>query len=270
MKILLNNNDLNKTLKKYKNIGFVPTMGSIHRGHISLINKSKKQCSTTIVTLFVNPTQFNKKSDFKNYPRNIDKDLSILKNLKINFLYIPKTKDIYKYKRKNKIKLLKNEDILCAKYRKGHFEGVLDVMERFTKLINPKKIYMGEKDYQQYTLVKKFLEKKYNTKIICSKTIREKNKLALSSRNLLLDNKSYYKAGKIAENLIRFKKTLKKKINVNTLIRERKIFLEKQYKIKIEYFELRNEKTLKLSNTMFKSKIFLAYYLNKIRLIDNF
>jgi len=140
MKILLNNNDLNKTLKKYKNIGFVPTMGSIHRGHISLINKSKKQCSTTIVTLFVNPTQFNKKSDFKNYPRNIDKDLSILKNLKINFLYIPKTKDIYKYKRKNKIKLLKNEDILCAKYRKDHFEGVLDVMERFTKLINPKKI----------------------------------------------------------------------------------------------------------------------------------
>ena len=89
MKILLNNNDLNEALKNVSNLGFVPTMGSIHKGHISLINNSKKNCQKTIVSIFINPNQFNKKIDFEKYPRNIKKDLSILKRLKVNFLYLP-------------------------------------------------------------------------------------------------------------------------------------------------------------------------------------
>ena len=270
MKILLNNNDLNKTLKKYNNIGFVPTMGSIHNGHISLINKSKKQCSSTIVSIFVNPMQFDKKSDFKNYPRNIKKDLAVLKKLKIDFVYTPTIKNIYNFKRKKKIKLKKNQYILCAKYRKGHFEGVLDVMDRLTRLIKPKNIYMGEKDYQQFFLVNEFLKKKYKIKIICSKTVRENNKLALSSRNLMLDRKSFLKAGKITENLMKFKKTLRNKKKISYLLTKKKKILEKFFQIKIEYLELRKMNNLKTSKKITKSKLFLAYHLNNVRLIDNF
>ena len=103
MKILLNNKDLNEALNNVSNLGFVPTMGSLHNGHLSLIKKSKSQCKKTIVSIFINPTQFNKSSDFKKYPRNIKKDLSILKINKIDFLYMPKSQQIYKSKRAKKI-----------------------------------------------------------------------------------------------------------------------------------------------------------------------
>ncbi|MDC3028633.1 pantoate--beta-alanine ligase, partial [Candidatus Pelagibacter sp.] len=179
MKILLNNIDLNEALYGISNIGFVPTMGSLHKGHISLINKSLKECNKTIVSIFINPKQFNNKNDFKKYPRNYKKDLSILKKLKVNFVYIPKKNHIFKSKNQKKIKLLKKDKILCAKYRKGHFEGVIDVMDRLTMIIKPKKIFMGEKDFQQLYLVKSFIQNKYDSKVIECKTIRDTNKLAL-------------------------------------------------------------------------------------------
>src|SRR5210317_145191 len=177
MKIILSSSILKKELKTIKNLGFVPTMGSIHKGHESLINKSKKECRHTIVSIYVNPTQFNNSNDFKKYPKNINKDLKILKKLKVDLVFIPKTKDIYNSKRLKKISLNQKDKILCAKYRKGHFEGVIDVMDRLTKLIEPNKIFLGEKDYQQFYLLKKFIEKKYPSKIInCKKTKEYKEK----------------------------------------------------------------------------------------------
>ena len=158
MKILLNKNDLNEALYGVSNLGFVPTMGSLHLGHISLIKYSKKKCKKTIVSIFVNPSQFNNKNDYAKYPRNIKKDLLILKKAKVDFVFLPNKNDIYNFKRK--IKINKKDMILCAKYRKGHFEGVIDVMDRFTKMIKPKKIFMGEKDFQQLYLVKNYLKKK--------------------------------------------------------------------------------------------------------------
>ena len=181
MKILLNNNDLNKALVNRPNLGFVPTMGSLHKGHISLIKNSMKLCNKTIVSIYVNPTQFNNQKDFYNYPRNTRKDLSILKKMKVDFVYLPRKKQVYNKKRLEKIKIKKSDKILCAKFRKGHFEGVLDVMDRLTQLVRPKKIFMGEKDFQQLYLVKKFIENKYSIKIIPCKTIRNSKKLALSS-----------------------------------------------------------------------------------------
>ena len=146
MKILLTNNDLNEALYDVSNLGFVPTMGSLHKGHISLIKKSQKECHKTIVSIFINPTQFNNKNDFKSYPSNIKNDLEIIKKIhKIDFVYIPKFKDIYKNKGKSKIRIKKSDKILCAKFRKGHFEGVLDVMDKLTSLIKPKKNFYGKK-----------------------------------------------------------------------------------------------------------------------------
>ena len=270
MKILLNNNDLNRALKNVLKLGFVPTMGSIHDGHKSLIDKSKIECKETLVSIFVNPKQFNNKNDFQNYPKNIKKDLSLLKKMKVNYVYLPSYKDVYYPKKRMKISINKNDKILCAKFRNGHFEGVLEVMDRLTNLINPYKIYMGEKDYQQLYLVRNYINKKYKTKVVSCKTIRNKNKLALSSRNFHLTNKNLNIAEKISQNLLSFKKKLIKEKVISRSISLKKLELIRLFKINIEYLELRNKKNLKKTNKIKNSKLFFAYYINKIRLIDNY
>ncbi len=269
MKILINNNDLNEALNKVSNLGFVPTMGSLHEGHISLIRKSKKKTKKTIVSIFINPKQFNNKKDFKKYPKNIKKDLSILKSLNVDYLYLPKMSNIYDSKKNKKIQIKKNDKILCAKYRKGHFEGVLDVMDRLTNKINPNYIFMGIKDYQQLYLVKNYIEKKYKCKVVPCKTIRNSNNLALSSRNLLLNKKAIIHAEKLTQDLIKFKKNLIKVKNIEDSLNLKKKELSKLYNVDIEYLELRNERTLKKANNKY-SKLFISYYLNNVRLIDNF
>tara|TARA_Y100000816_G_C26035256_1_gene542064 strand:+ start:36 stop:842 length:807 start_codon:yes stop_codon:yes gene_type:complete len=268
MKILVNKDDLNEALNNVSNLGFVPTMGSLHQGHISLIKRSQIECKKTIVSIFVNPTQFNNKLDYNRYPRNRKKDLSILKRLKVDFVFLPNKKNIYNSKRE--IKIPQKDKILCAKYREGHFEGVIDIMDRLTKLIKPKKIFMGEKDFQQVYLVKNFLKKRNKSRIISCKTIRDNYKLALSSRNSLLNNKELKTARKIANNLINLKKRLVKKKDLQKLISFKKKEFNNLKNINVEYLELRNKFTLKKSNKVKNSKIFIAYYINKIRLIDNF
>ena len=270
MKLIKQITDLNKAISNQKELGFVPTMGSLHKGHASLIKSSKKKCKKTLVSIFVNPTQFNNTNDFKTYPRNLDKDIKLLKKLKVDFLYLPKVNQIYTNKKHNIIRLNKSQKILCAKFRKGHFEGVLDVMNRFTSLIKPKNVFMGEKDYQQFFLVRKFIERKYKTKVIACRTIRDTNKIALSSRNSLMDLESFKKAGKISLELIKLKNLIKKDIKDKKLIKKIKSDLIKKFKIKIEYLECRNIINL---NTNLKNKpfkLFVAYYVKNVRLIDNF
>jgi len=271
MKILLNNKTLIRKIRPFNDIGFIPTMGGIHKGHISLIQRSKRVCKKTIVSIFVNPKQFNNKKDFKSYPVNIKKDLSILKKIKgIDFVYIPKFQDIYETKKKSKIKINIKDKILCAKFRNGHFEGVLDVMDRLTNLIKPKKIFMGKKDFQQLFLVKNFIEKKHKTKVIGCKTIRDKNKFALSSRNYLFNKDDLNVAGNISKMFFLVKKMIKKNKNIDKLLFETKKNMQKKFEIKIEYMELRNKKNLFLSKKIRDSKLFVAYYLKNVRLIDNF
>tara|TARA_Y200000002_G_C22637773_1_gene645512 strand:+ start:43 stop:858 length:816 start_codon:yes stop_codon:yes gene_type:complete len=270
MNILLNNDSLTKSLRPFKDIGFVPTMGSIHKGHISLIKKSIKLCKKTLVSIFVNPKQFNNKKDFKSYPTNLKKDLSLLKKIKkIDFVYIPNFTDIYNSKRDKKITINKKDNILCAKYRKGHFEGVLDVMDRFTSQIKPKKIFLGEKDYQQLYLVKKYIQKRYSAKIISCKTVRDINKLALSSRNYLLNKRELKLAATITNKLFLLKRRVKSKKNINKFLSKQKKLLKQKFNIKIDYLECRNEKNLLMTNKFYKSRLFIAYYINNIRLIDN-
>jgi pantoate--beta-alanine ligase len=271
MKIILNNHHLSKALRPFNDVGFVPTMGGIHEGHISLIKKSIKSNKKTIVSIFVNPKQFNNVKDFKTYPANIKKDLAILKKIKkLDFIYIPKFKDVYENKKKSEIRIEKKYKILCAKFRKGHFEGVLDVMNRLTKLIKPKKIFMGKKDFQQFFLVKKFIENKFNTKVIGCKTIRNRNKLALSSRNFLLKQNELNDVEKISINFLNLKNKIKYTKNINQFLKKTKKDFERIFNIKIEYLENRNTNDLSLSNKYNGSKIFLAYYYRSVRLIDNF
>ena len=271
MKLIKHITDLNKTVKSVKKLGFVPTMGSLHKGHEFLIKTSKKKCKKTIVSIFVNPTQFSNKKDYKTYPRNLTKDLKVLKRLKVDYVYLPTVAQIYKSGETTKISLKKIEKILCAKFRKGHFEGVLNILNQFVKLISPKKIFMGEKDYQQFFLVKNFIEKKYNSKVYLCKTVRNSNNVALSSRNTSLNKANLITAGLIANSLF----NLKKKININKnkskyLVKIFKKGLIKKFNIKVEYLECRNLKTLKTNLHNKSFKLFVAYYLNNVRLVDNF
>ena len=149
MKIFLNKNKLIKFIKYEKNLGFVPTMGSIHLGHISLFKRSISQCNKTIVSIFINKPQFRRKIDFQKYPRTVKKDILMLKRLKVDYLYIPSNDQIYPGGVNKRIKISSFGKKLCGKFRSGHFEAVADVIEKFIKIINPKKIYLGEKDMQQ-------------------------------------------------------------------------------------------------------------------------
>ena len=207
----------------------------------------------TIVSIFVNPTQFNKKDDFKKYPRNIQNDIAILKKLNVEYLFTPNAKDMYQFKAK-KFNLNKKDKILCAKFRVGHFEGVLNVMNRLMTIIKSKDLYMGEKDYQQLYLIKKFLSKKFKVRINSCPTVRINNKIALSTRNKLLKKRSFKKASEIALFLKRIK--YKSKLQGSKLafnLPDYKRELEKKYNIKIDYLEFRDEKNLKLNN--FKKKV---------------
>ena len=270
MKLLKLKTDLIKAIAFDKRLGFVPTMGSLHEGHKALIKTSKENCKKTLVTIFVNPTQFNNKKDYKIYPKNLIKDLNFLKKLKVDYVYLPTIKQIY-WKKNTKIKLNKSKMVLCAKFRKGHFEGVLDVLNRFVEIITPQKIFMGEKDFQQYFLVKNYIENKYNTKVYICKTIRAKNMLALSSRNSLLNKKSFIESGIITSKLLTLKNKIKKnKMNYKKLILNLKKELLKNFDIKIEYLECRNIQNLSTNILNKRFKLFVAYYINNVRLIDNF
>jgi pantoate--beta-alanine ligase len=270
MKIFKEKHTLQKEILKTKGISFVPTMGGLHEGHISLIKQSKKTKLKTLVSIFVNPKQFNKKSDFKSYPRNTKKDIKQLKKLKINYLYIPTFKDIYGFKPKKKVFLDKFSKKLCGKFRKGHFEGVLNVVNRFIEIIKPKYIFLGKKDYQQIYLIKKHIEtRKISSKIIECKTIREKNGVACSSRNSTLNKNQM----KIASNIFYYLSNIKKKIKNNySLFNVIKIKKDLIYlgASKIDYLENYNIKTFKkIKRPNKKFNLFFAYYIKNTRLIDN-
>jgi len=270
MKLIKEITNLNKAINAEKKLGFVPTMGTLHKGHESLIKTSQKRCKKTLVTIFINPTQFNKKKDFSYYPRNLSNDLQILKKLKVDYVYIPTIDQIFS-EQLPKILLNKSQKILCAKFRKGHFEGVLDVLNRFAKLISPMSIFMGEKDYQQFYLVKNFIEKNHKTKVYSCKTIRDSNMIALSSRNTLLNRTNLNKVGLITNQLLNLKKKINRdKKKSKKLINELKKELVKNFKIKIEYLECRNIVSLSKNIHGKSFKLFISYYLNNVRLIDNF
>ena len=265
MKIFKNKHKLQKEIFKEKNISFVPTMGGFHKGHISLIKKSKSLGGKTLVSIFVNPKQFNNKYDYINYPRNLKNDLIILKKLKVNYVYLPIDKEIFSFQPKNKIFLHKFSNKLCGKFRKNHFKGVLNVVNRFLELIQPKLIFLGMKDFQQLYLIKKhILKRNIKTKVIACKTIRENNGIACSTRNNNLKQKQILIASQVYKYLLNCK-------NYPFLNRSKIIKKLKSFGVsKLDYVEFYNIKSFKRKTKKDKNfKIFIAYYLNKIRLIDN-
>lgn len=270
MKIFRNKKTLINKISNLKNVAFIPTMGALHKGHLSLINKAKKKSKEILVSIYINPKQFNSRKDFKKYPRRLNKDIQILKRIKINYLYIPTDKDIYSFKPNTKIYLSQFSRILCGKFRPYHFKGVLNVVNRLLSIIKPKFLYLGMKDFQQLALIKSHINKnKIKTELIACPTVREKNGVAISSRNLNLNKNQL----KIAEKIYKYIKNNKKFILYKILSKKRSEILLKLSELgadKIDYIECVDLFKKKLcKKTKSKFNVFIAYYIQDIRLIDN-
>ena len=270
MKIFKNKQQLQEEISKDNFISFIPTMGGLHKGHISLINKAKRYKYKICVSIFVNPKQFNKRNDFQNYPRNLENDIKILKKYKINYLYLPSYKDVYDFRVKNKVYLDKFSKQLCGRFRKSHFKGVLNVVNRFLEIIKPKYLYLGLKDFQQLTLIDRhILKNNIKTKVIKCKTIREKNGVACSTRNFKLNNKELL----IASNIYKYLFSIKNKIRSNHKFLNLKTIKKNLNTLgvsKIDYIENIDLKTLRKTKSFVnRFSLFIAYYIKNIRLIDN-
>jgi pantoate--beta-alanine ligase len=172
---------------KNKTIGFVPTMGALHDGHASLIRAAREENEIVVVSIFVNPTQFNNESDLKNYPITLEKDIDLLNGLDVDYLFYPKFDDMYPDSYAYKISESQLSQRLCGGDRPGHFDGVLTIVMKLFNIIKPSKVYFGEKDYQQMTLIKNMIDAFFmNITLVAVATIREEDGLAMSSRNIRL------------------------------------------------------------------------------------
>ena len=267
--------ELKKHLTKLNNslIGFVPTMGALHQGHISLIKKSNNTCNITICSIYVNPTQFNNTDDFLNYPKTIKDDIKILQDNNCDILYCPENTDLYKANEKpgeynfNGIELY-----LEGKYRPGHFNGVATIVEKLLNVIKPQKIFFGEKDLQQLMIIKTLVKQKnILTEVIGCPTIREENGLAKSSRNQHLSKIDREHCGVIYKQLTDFKH-LFYKMDLGELKKQIITNITSRNKIKIEYLELVNLDTFEPDETprkKMKYAVCIAVSISGVRLIDN-
>src|SRR5208337_2822025 len=193
MQIISTLNELNTfivtTKANKQTIGFVPTMGALHDGHLSLIKQAKLSNKVTVVSIFVNPTQFNDPSDFERYPRTLDKDVRILEPIGIDLLFAPSAAEMYPEPDHTVFDLGNLDTIMEGQYRKGHFNGVAQIVYKLFKVITPDKAYFGEKDFQQVAIIKQLVKNyQLNVEIVTCPIVREPDGLALSSRNILLSS----------------------------------------------------------------------------------
>ena len=275
MIIFDNQNDLKLHLKingENKKIGFVPTMGALHEGHISLIAESTKKCELTICSIFINPTQFDSKEDLEKYPKTIEQDILLLKKNKCDILYSPNKSDLYKSGEKaKKYNFRSLESALEGIFRPNHFNGVATIVEKLLNIVKPDYAYFGLKDLQQTMIIKKLVKlNKIKTKIIGLPTIREINGLAKSSRNKLLSFENKENASHIYKQLLIIKENFKKN-NIDALLKNAKEKLIKN-NITVDYIEIIETNTFKISrdiNSREEYAICIAAYVNGVRLIDN-
>lgn len=262
-----------KSLKNGTTIGFVPTMGALHKGHLSLVEKAKKENDIVVVSIFVNPTQFDNADDLINYPKTIEKDLSLLKSFNCDIVFTPTPEEIYADDiQSQSFDFDGLEFQMEGKFRAGHFNGVGTIVERLFKVVKPHKAYFGEKDFQQIQIIRKMVEKRnLPVQIISCPIHREKDGLAMSSRNTRLTTAQRAAAPFIYETLKKAK-TLFGTKNASEVIK----WVENEFKnhplFNLEYVEIADEETLlpvETKNPTKKYRAFIAVFAGKVRLIDN-
>ena len=270
MKVIKQLNSLQEELSTigHKQIGYVPTMGALHDGHISLIDYAHQKSDYIIVSIFVNPTQFNNKNDLQQYPVDLDNDLLMLKNKNVDLVFCPDYNELYASENQINVDLKGLDKVLEGNKRFGHFEGVIRVLNLFFSLINPNFAFFGEKDFQQYLIVEQLAKQHFpNINIIPCPTSREANGLAMSSRNIRLNPLDQTKAAKIYLTLLYCKENFNKS-DIKEL--EASCFKMISQFSDPEYFEIRNANDLSKFNRVSKNyRAFVATKLSGVRLIDN-
>ena len=277
MKVFKTKKDLktyfSNLIPKKSKIGFVPTMGALHEGHLSLIRTSLKENSVTVASIFVNPTQFDKKEDLEKYPRTTERDLQLLKDVGCHVVFLPSVEEIYNQNVSSKrfdFDGLENE--MEGKFRGGHFDGVGTIVKTLFEIVSPNSAYFGEKDFQQLQIIKKMVVKNHmNVHVIGCPIYRETNGLAMSSRNERLSIEQRKEASIIYSTLLEVKEKIKvfsvKEVN-NWVISH----FKKHPLFELEYFTIADEETLKNVSEISpdkKYRAFIAVYADSIRLIDN-
>lgn len=262
-----------KLRRNGKTIGFVPTMGALHPGHLSLVENAQKQNDIVVASIFVNPTQFNDPKDFKLYPRTTEQDIYLLEKTGCNTLFLPSTDDIYPAGTAQlpHYELGYLETILEGKYRPGHFQGVCQVVDRLMTLVAPERLYLGQKDYQQCMVLKKLLSLTGSSaQIEICPTLREADGLAMSSRNVRLDNRERSLATGIFRTLTFISRELQP--GSLTTLKERALQLLSEHHFRPDYIEIADAGTLQLQAAWDgKKKVvaLIAAFMGEVRLIDN-
>jgi pantoate--beta-alanine ligase len=271
LRVYTSHKELLKSIKHKLSLGLVPTMGSLHEGHLSLIEKAYSENDEVIVSIYVNPTQFNDKEDLKKYPRNIKEDLRKLNRFENIIVYTPDNNDLYQKNESSKhYDFGSFTNLMEGKHRPGHFDGVATIIEKLFKIFNPDNAYFGEKDFQQLLLIKTLTEQlDIKTNVVGCETIREADGLAMSSRNKLMSDKERKSAKEIIKLLLWAKEVYSKFdfIQIKDEIENRSKLIDS---FELEYFEIMNlEEFSSISKKNNETRAFMACRIGNIRLIDN-
>lgn len=276
MQVLKSKNELVSLIDSYKKegktVGFVPTMGALHNGHLSLVKECKKNSDVTVVSIFVNPTQFNDLEDLKRYPRTLDKDTELLKSVNCDLVFAPSVEEIYPEPDTRKFDFGYIESVMEGAKRPGHFNGVGQVVSRLFDIVQPDKAFFGMKDFQQVAIIKNMVKQlNYNIQIVPCPIIREESGLALSSRNTLLDEDHKKNAPHIYATLKKAR-NLASEMSVSDLKKWITDEINSNPYLETEYVEIVDDTTLKVTENWKEEGIkvaCVAVYAGKIRLIDN-
>jgi pantoate--beta-alanine ligase len=259
-------------LKAVDTIGFVPTMGALHQGHLSLVDVCRSKSDTTVVSIFVNPTQFNDKDDYQRYPRTLEKDLDILERTGCDIVFTPDALEIYPEKDDRIFDFGALDKVMEGRFRPGHFNGVAQVVSRLFDIVNPDKAFFGQKDFQQISIIRAMVRQlNLTTDIVVCPIVRESDGLAMSSRNALLSASQRAEASRISGALF-YAKEQAMKMPIPDVIAEAVRRINMSSELRVEYLEIVDADTLQpVSSWDGATEMFacIAVQAGKIRLIDN-
>lgn len=261
-------------IKQKNSVGFIPTLGALHRGHLSLIQASQSICQLTVVSIFLNPTQFSKNEDLSSYPSTITKDIEALKNLQVDILFLPNDKEMYECVDDVAVPEQSLFQKLEGASRPHFFYGVTTIVAKLFNVIDPSHVFFGQKDAQQLIIIQQMIhDMKYPIDLVSCPTIRNKHGLALSSRNQYLTKLEQKKAAIIYKGLMYIKNKLKAGINNPCVLKDGyKQFVEKNIDIKVDYISIADQTSLEEIKTITKQPLLIstAVFFKSVRLIDNF
>ena len=276
IKVLSTTEEVKQILRKLKgegkSIGFVPTMGALHEGHVSLVKRAVSENEVVAVSLFVNPTQFNDKNDLKNYPRTPEKDLALLESAGVHYVFMPTENEIYPEPDTRQFDFGMLDKVMEGEHRPGHFNGVAQVVSKLFDIVQPQRAYFGQKDFQQLAIIRELVRKfNYDIDIVACPILREADGLAMSSRNMLLTPEKRASAPLISKTLFEARNIMGEK-TVEELINWVEIIINSNPHLEVEYFEISNAKTLEPVRDWNAAEQIvgcIAVHAGQVRLIDN-